>query len=309
MNQLKKKNGTAVNITSWGKLFGFDLIGEIGLGKPFDQLASGIEHPAIKPIHDHIQVLGVLQTVPWLLYLLGIVPGASSAYSEIFGFCAGQIRAKLDSWNGENEPSDIASWLVKPVAEGDATASPTLQSLDDDARVLLLAGRSVSTAINLCDVLLTRFNSDTTATTLTYMLYYLAKYPDIQAKLQGLLDKAFPGGSDHWSIDELGHVGYLDDCLAETLRLKPALPLGGPRETPAEGIQIDEVHIPGSIIVLVPTRQIQQDPRYWTDAEEFIPERWRERRDEMGTDNSPYMPFLLGKSSMTLLNVAKLIIC
>lgn len=71
--------------------------------------------------------------------------------------------------------------------------------------------------------------------------------------------------------------------------------LAGPRETPKNGLQVDEVHIPGGVNVLVPTGQIHRDPRYWKQADEFIPDRWGDRRDEMGTDGSPYLPFLLGK--------------
>lgn len=75
--------------------FAFDLIGDMGFGKSFGQLSSGVEHPAIRPIHAHIKLLGIFQTVPWLLYLLSCIPGAASTYSEIFGFCAGEIRNKL----------------------------------------------------------------------------------------------------------------------------------------------------------------------------------------------------------------------
>jgi cytochrome P450 len=123
----------------------------------------------------------------------------------------------------------------------------------------------------------------------------LAKYPAVEKKLQHLLDEAMPRGLSDWTIDRLKTVTYLDDLISETLRLKPALLHGGSRETPAEGIQVDEVHIPGNTIVLVPTWKIQCDPRYWRDAEEFIPERWGERREEMQTDKSPYLPFLLGE--------------
>lgn len=130
---------------------------------------------------------------------------------------------------------------------------------------------------------------------MTYILYHLAKYPETQKKLQDLLDQAVPGGHDEWTWDKVKNVTYLEDYVSETLRLKPALLLAAPRETPPGGLQIDEVHIPGNTNVLVPTAQLHRDPRYWRQAEEFIPERWSERRVEMGTDDAPYLPFALGK--------------
>jgi len=132
------------------------------------------------------------------------------------------------------------------------------------------------------------------STTLCECLYHLAKYPAEQDKLHVLVDAAFPDGTDSWTFEQARSVTYLDHFIAETLRIKPALMLAGPRETPPEGLQIDEVHIPGNVNVLVPTAQLHRDPRYWSLPNDFIPERWGDRRVEMGTEQSPYLPFILG---------------
>jgi cytochrome P450 len=104
-----------------------------------------------------------------------------------------------------------------------------------------------------------------------------------------------PGGYDEWSYDKVKSVSYVDDFINETLRLKPALLTGGARETPSKGLQIGETFLPGNTNVLVPTWLIHRDERYWQQPEEFIPERFGDKRVEMGTDNAPYLPFSLGK--------------
>ncbi|KAJ1325421.1 cytochrome P450 family 628 [Microdochium nivale] len=276
VRQLYWRGEAGLNVTDWSMFFAFDLIGDMGFGKSFGQLSSGVEHPAIRPIHAHIKLLGIFQTVPWLLYLLSCIPGAASTYSEIFGFCAGEIRNKLKIHDKDKTSTDIASWLCKAFETKDATAAPTTQALEDDARIILLAG------------------SDTTASTMSQSLYLLAKYPHEQQKLQALLDIAMPDGADTWTFERARSVAQLDHFISEVLRLKPALMLAGPRETPPAGLQVDEVHIPGGVNVLVPTGQIHRDPRYWRQADEFIPERWGDRREEMGTDEGPYLPFLSG---------------
>jgi cytochrome P450 len=136
--------------------------------------------------------------------------------------------------------------------------------------------------------------SETTATTLAGALYYLAKCPAKQNKLQQLLDQAMPNGYSQWSYDKVKSVSFLDDFISETLRLRPALLIGGARETPAKGIQIDDIYIPGHTNVVVPVWLIQRDPRFWQEAESFIPERFGEERDNRGTDKAPYLPFSLG---------------
>jgi cytochrome P450 len=105
-----------------------------------------------------------------------------------------------------------------------------------------------------------------------------------------------PNGYGQWSYEKVKSVSYLDDCINETLRLKPALLTGGPRETPSKGIEIEGTYIPGKVNVVIPTWLIQRDARWWQQPEDFIPERFGERRGEMGTDKAPYLPFSLGTS-------------
>lgn len=138
--------------------------------------------------------------------------------------------------------------------------------------------------------------SETTATTLASIFFYLAKYPTTLKKLQVQLDQAMPGGASDWSYEKVKSVTFIDDIINETLRLKPALLTGGYRCTPAQGLQVDEVYIPGDINVFVPMQLIQTDERYYANAREFIPERWGERKIEMATNDAPFFPFSLGWS-------------
>lgn len=156
------------------------------------------------------------------------------------------------------------------------SAAPTANALHEDSRAVLVAG------------------SETTATTLASILYYLCKHPSVLAKLQRLLDEAMPGGWTDWAYEKIKNISYLEDIINETLRLRPAVLTGGYRVTPPEGMQVDEVYIPGDVNVFVPTQLIQTDERYYLKAKEFVPERWNEKK-EMIQEGAPYFPFLYGK--------------
>ena len=95
--------------------------------------------------------------------------------------------------------------------------------------------------------------SDTTSSTLTCLLFELARHPDVYKKLKSEVDQAFaehdnkvPG---HF---ELSKLQYLQACIDEALRLYPPLPSGVQRMTPPEGIRIDDMTIPGDTIIQIP---------------------------------------------------------
>jgi cytochrome P450 len=106
-----------------------------------------------------------------------------------------------------------------------------------------------------------------------------------------------PDGYNQWSYEKAKAISYVDDFINETLRLRPALLTGGARETPAKGIQVDDTLIPGKTNVVVPVSLIQRVPRWWQQAEDFIPERFGEKKVAIETDQAPYLPFSLGKST------------
>lgn len=120
--------------------------------------------------------------------------------------------------------------------------------------------------------------------------YFLAKNPPVLRKLQGYLDELCPNGGRDWSYAKTTKFPYLDHVINETLRLKPPVPSGLPRITPPEGIQIDEVYIPGDTIVAVPTHTIQRDERYYGRSLDFYPERW----EKISPEKSAFMPFTRG---------------
>ncbi|KAI8963127.1 cytochrome P450 [Daldinia sp. FL1419] len=274
-----------IDVTAWSMYLSFDIMGEVGFGESFGCVSSGMKNPAIKAVHDHMHVLGLLSHVPWLLNIFGRIPGASRAYHPFFNYCQSQIDKKRQTLDLEKHPQDIFSWLLKAVVEKDISASPTEKALLEDARTFIIAG------------------SETSATVLACVLFYLVKFPRVMKKLQAQIDDVIPTPAD-WTYEKVKTITYLDNVIDETQRLKPALLTGGQRVTPPEGIQVDEQFIPGNVSVFVPIELIQNDPRYWKQNKEFIPERFGELSVPMETNGAPYLPFSHGTYSCPGKNLA-----
>ncbi|KAI1660589.1 cytochrome P450 [Daldinia decipiens] len=278
-------NKRVLDATAWSMYLTFDVMGEVGFGKDFGCVSSGTNHPAIQSIRDHMHILGVLSHIPWLLNIVGRIPGASKSYRPLFSYCQSQVEKKREGIDLEKYPQDIMTWLLKAVVEKDVSASPTKESLLDDARLLIIAG------------------SETSAAVLASALFYLAKFPRVLKKLQARIDDVISTPAD-WTYEKARSITYLDNFIDETQRLKPALLTGGYRRTPPEGILIDEQFVPGNVSVIVPIQLIQTDPRYWKQSADFIPERFGERSAEMGTGKAPYMPFSHGTYGCSGKNLA-----
>jgi cytochrome P450 len=135
---------------------------------------------------------------------------------------------------------------------------------------------------------------------ISHSLYFLTKYPTCYQKLQKLVKAEFPGGENDWTYERAKTIAYIDFIVQETLRLKPSIPAGLARLTPADGLQIDEITIPGDTIVSVPAHTIHRDERYWKNALEFIPERW----EDLSPDKTPWIPFTRGQLSCPGKNLA-----
>lgn len=95
--------------------------------------------------------------------------------------------------------------------------------------------------------MLTSDLSDTVAPTLVFAIYQLALNPDKAEKLyQEVKDVSIR------DLATLKKLPYLNAVIMETLRLHPAVPTGGNRDTPPEGMMIDGTFIPGNTTIVAP---------------------------------------------------------
>ncbi|XP_028362394.1 cytochrome P450 3A12 isoform X1 [Phyllostomus discolor] len=128
---------------------------------------------------------------------------------------------------------------------------------------------------------------ETTSTTLSFLMYLLATHPDVQQKLQEEIDTTFPNKAPP-TYDALVQMEYLDMVLNESLRLFPVL--SRLERMCKKDVEINGVFIPKGTVVIVPSFILHRDPEYWSEPEEFRPERFSKSNKD-SINPYAYMPF------------------
>lgn len=93
-----------------------------------------------------------------------------------------------------------------------------------------------------------QLNSDTVAMTLVCVFYHLTRSPQHLEKVQRELD-SIESIQDIQSLQSLPH---LNGVINEALRLHPAVPTGGLRQTPPEGAYVSSRFVPGNTVICAP---------------------------------------------------------
>jgi cytochrome P450 len=161
---------------------------------------------------------------------------------------------------------DLLSILLR--ARDDQGAGMTDRQLRDEAMTLFLAGH------------------DTTALTLTWAWYLLARHPEVMDELQAELRSVLAGRDP--TADDLPRLPFTEMVIQEVMRLySPAYVIGRQAVEPCE---LAGYALPANGTVLMPQWVVHRDPRWWDEPERFFPGRWRSRPLER-LPKYAYFPF------------------
>ncbi|XP_047155402.1 cytochrome P450 71D8-like [Vigna umbellata] len=134
---------------------------------------------------------------------------------------------------------------------------------------------------------------DTSASTIEWAMTEMMRSPRVMKKAQAELREALREKEMIHERD-LEQLSYLKLVVKETLRLHPPTPLLIPREC-SERTIIDGYEIPVKTKVMINVWAICRDPKYWNDAEMFVPERFEGSSIDFKGNNFEYLPFGAGR--------------
>ena len=139
--------------------------------------------------------------------------------------------------------TNLFSQMLAATDSEEKTATLTDQDVKEEAGNLIVAG------------------SDTTAVTLTYLVWAVLKQPELQSQLEHEISQL----SEDLTTAELETASILNSVIEETLRLYGAAPGGLPRTVPGQGANIGGHYIPGGVEVSTQAYTNHRDPAVFAD--------------------------------------------
>lgn len=161
---------------------------------------------------------------------------------------------------------DLLSMLL--LAQDDEGGGMTNDQVRNEALTLVLAGH------------------ETTANTLTWTLYLLSLYPEVEAKLQAEVDQVLQGRAPN--LSDLAHLPYTEMVIKEGMRIyNPVWSIG--RQN-IEATTLAEYPIGKRSTAIIPIWAMHRNPKFFPDPERFIPERFSPE-NESQLHKYAYLPF------------------
>lgn len=280
-----------VEVASWASRATLDIIGVAGMGRDFgaiqdaDSLLVKTYQKVFKP-SKQAQILALMGLfIPvWFLNALPLRRNEdiNEASAKIRSVCRDLIQEKRAKLADKKQPDvDILSVAIESGGFSD-------ENLVDQLMTFLAAGH------------------ETTASAMTWAIYMLSRYPEVQSRLRKEIHERLPSVDSDVDITSLDidHMPYLNAVCSEVLRYYSPVPLTI-REAVHDTTILGHPVRRGTRIMIVPWATNFDYQLWGSDADTFNPDRWipRAEGDKKATasggasSNYAFLTFLHGPRS------------
>ncbi|XP_056394017.1 cytochrome P450 2F2-like [Hyla sarda] len=168
--------------------------------------------------------------------------------------------------------------------------------------------KNVKTTFNIPNLIATVFDmflggSESTSSTVTYGFFILAKYPEIQAKVQKEIDQVI-GREREPRAEDRNHMPYTNAFLHEIQRYSDVFPMGFTRSTTRD-VTFHGYHLPKGTDVLPLLTTVLRDPSLFEKPNEFNINHFLDENNKFKKNNG-FMPFAAGKRSCVAESLVRL---
>ncbi|XP_047736556.1 cytochrome P450 2L1-like [Hyalella azteca] len=135
--------------------------------------------------------------------------------------------------------------------------------------------------------------SETTSSTLRWMILLLSIYPDVQAKAQRCLDEVVPLTRLPCLADK-SRLEYVDAMLLDVLRLSSLVPTSLIHSATAD-VVFEGYNIPKGTCLLVCSELCQKKKSFWQKPDHLYPEHFLDENGKLDGKKENFLPFSIGR--------------
>ncbi|KAI9042828.1 cytochrome P450 [Aspergillus affinis] len=262
------ESGLPLDMVKWYNLTTFDLIGDLAFGEPFGGLETSTYHHWVSTVFDFVKVIPFLKardSYPiFCSMLLAFIPKSFLEARERQIEHVGTTVQKRLRNPPAHDRADFMDSMLRHRGEKDGLSKSELEA---NANILIIAG------------------SETTATLLSGVTFWLLKSPDAMEKAVQEVRTTMASEADITFNNVTTRLPYMMACLSEAFRMYPPVP-GDLQRMTLDPSVISGYKVPAKTKVSVHQSSAYISPTNFHAPDRFIPERWF---PEVKTD--PSSPF------------------
>ncbi|KAF9698457.1 hypothetical protein EKO04_003425 [Ascochyta lentis] len=273
VDQIRKtatQPGKGADVLKWWTLMATDVITHLSFGESFGMLEQGKQTPYIDALQAAL-LGGVLRSeLPLVHTMLRYLP-MKAAQKMVTADDVVYDHGAVAIHNMRSSQGSNTNLFGQMLAASDdyEKAALTDKAVRGEAGNLIVAG------------------SDTTAVTLTYLVWAVLK----NSALQAHLEVEVAGLSDQLDLTELENSPLLNSVIEETLRLYGAAPGALPRIVPSQGMIVAGHQVPGGTEVSTQAYTLHRDSRIFQEPLRFDGYRFMNKSSMTAQQKAAYMPF------------------
>ncbi len=239
------------------------------------------------------QQVGFLDFFPWLKYVAPKMSGYWDVYQpqiDVQDFIK-EVFHEHDKTYQEEHLRDLIDSYIKMIQLSDNHQESSFHGQRGEENM----------AVGLMDMFAN--GSETSASTLNWALFHLARNPSKQERLHQEIDAVI--GKDRLpSVEDRSNMPYMEAVMTEVHRLSSLAFVGVMREV-KNSVDIGPYHLPRGTKLIPSNYWIMHDPKYWSNPESFIPERFIHEDSKSFEPDERCIPFGMGKRNCLGKNLAQ----
>jgi cytochrome P450 len=236
------ENG-ASDVLKWWHLMTSDITGSLAFGKSFQNTKRGQKNSLIHDAETLMPILGLRGELPFTSYIMDFLPA----------WCPGSAKPLWKRYKAYGEEAVQATRLARQGTSKTLFSKMVSDEASDQAIPDSLIEKEAANVIIA--------GTDTTAVTLTYLVWLVVRHPEVKQKLVDELQSCTT--DSNW--EELEGKRYLDGVIKESMRLYPVVPGSMTRVVPLGAESALRYKIPAGTQVGTQPWTFQRDPTVFED--------------------------------------------